>query len=142
MPTRPPVANPDAPALNMTNSTGGLGAEPGYNYFFPAVHTKLHVIKSRVPPCQIDRRKENPVRVPAESYTTHALHVAVRRAAAKAGVPHWHPNRLRHLYATEVRRGFGLEAAGASLGHSKMSATEVYAERDLGTAVRIAIAIG
>jgi hypothetical protein len=26
-------------------------------------------------------------------------------------VPYWHPNQLRHLHGTEVRRRFGLEAA-------------------------------
>ncbi len=31
-----PVINPAMPAANMTNNTGGVGCEPGYNYFFPA----------------------------------------------------------------------------------------------------------
>lgn len=30
----------------MTNSTGGVGCEPGYNYFFPAEHTKIHVFET------------------------------------------------------------------------------------------------
>jgi site-specific recombinase XerC len=57
-------------------------------------------------------------------------------------IPHWHPNQLRHAHATEVRKRYGLEAAGASLGHSKMSATEVYAERDMGLATRVALELG
>lgn len=43
---------------------------------------------------------------------------AIRNAAKKAGVPTWGPNRLRHAFATEVRRGFGLDACRAVLGHS------------------------
>ncbi len=54
----------------------------------------------------------------------------------------WHPNQLRHSHATKVRKLFSLEHAGASLGHSKMSATEVYAERDGQLAVEVAKAIG
>ncbi|KAK2609570.1 hypothetical protein N8I77_003066 [Diaporthe amygdali] len=41
-----PVINPSIPAVNLTNSTGGVGCEPGYNYFFPAEHTKIHVFKT------------------------------------------------------------------------------------------------
>jgi hypothetical protein len=54
----------------------------------------------------------------------------------------WHPNRLRHLHGTKVRKEFGLEAAGAALGHSKMSATEVYAERDAQLALNVAAKLG
>jgi integrase len=57
-------------------------------------------------------------------------------------VPHWHPNQLRHNYATDVRRRYGLEAAQVTLGHSQANVTQVYAERDLGLAVRIAAEIG
>lgn len=48
-----PNVDPDLPALNMTNSTGGVGCEPGYNYFFPARHCKVHVMRSRVAPWQL-----------------------------------------------------------------------------------------
>jgi integrase len=54
----------------------------------------------------------------------------------------WSPNQLRHSHATKVRKEFGLEAAGAALGHSKMSATEIYAERDTQLAVTVASKIG
>jgi integrase len=54
----------------------------------------------------------------------------------------WHPNRLRHSHATKVRKEFGLEAAGAALGHSKMSATEIYAERDAQLALNVAAKLG
>lgn len=48
-----PVVNPECPAINLQNSTGGMGCEPGYNYYFPAEHTKVHVIKSRDPPWRL-----------------------------------------------------------------------------------------
>lgn len=53
LPNPHPVVNGDAPALNLSNSTGGVGCEPGYNYFFPSKHTKLHVIKSSVAPWRL-----------------------------------------------------------------------------------------
>jgi hypothetical protein len=49
-PNAHPVVDPECPALNLANSTGGAGCEPGYNYYFPAEHTKIHVIRSRDPP--------------------------------------------------------------------------------------------
>jgi hypothetical protein len=54
----------------------------------------------------------------------------------------WHPNQLRHSFATEARRRFGLEAAQVSLGHSQADVTQVYAERDLTLAARVAAEIG
>ena len=40
--------------------------------------------------------------------------------------------------ATEVRKRYGVEGAQLALGHSKANITEVYAERDLEFAKRIA----
>jgi integrase len=54
----------------------------------------------------------------------------------------WHPNQLRHSFATEARRRFGLEAAQVSLGHSQANVTQVYAERDQTLAARVAAEIG
>ncbi|KAJ2990969.1 hypothetical protein NUW58_g2696 [Xylaria curta] len=51
---RPPQPHPhvslDVPGMNMVNSTGGAGCEPGYNYIFHDEHTKIHVFKSAEPP--------------------------------------------------------------------------------------------
>jgi integrase len=85
------------------------------------------------------RRGRRPL---SNRYTTSTYTKAVARACLKADVPHWHPNQLRHNHATEVRRQYGLEAAGAALGHAKMSATEIYAERDQALAQRVAAEIG
>jgi integrase len=98
--------------------------------------------KTPVQPSQQCRRKAKPRKSPGEHYTPLSYAHAIAKACRRAGVPHWHPNQLRHSHATEVRRRFGLEAAGAALGHSKLSASEVYAERDKGLAERVALAIG
>ena len=39
----------------------------------------------------------------------------------------WHPNQLRHTFATRVRKQHGLEAAQVLLGHSKLDTTALYA---------------
>lgn len=43
---------------------------------------------------------------------------SIRYACRRAGVEPWGSNRLRHAFATEVRRAFGLSACRAVLGHS------------------------
>ena len=57
----------------------------------------------------------------------------------RRGVP---PNQLRHLFATEVRTAYGLEAAQVLLGHSRADVTQVYAEWNLTLAARVANEIG
>lgn len=54
----------------------------------------------------------------------------------------WHPNQLRHSFATRVRKQHGLEAAQVMLGHSRADVTQVYAERDEQPAVSVAAKIG
>lgn len=54
----------------------------------------------------------------------------------------WHPNRLRHTRATEIRRRFGIEAAQVILGHAAANVTEIYAARDADKAREVARAIG
>jgi integrase len=55
---------------------------------------------------------------------------------------HWHPNQLRHSHLTEVRRRFGLEAAQVAAGHARADVTQVYAERNLALAERVASEMG
>ncbi|KAI0912767.1 hypothetical protein F4823DRAFT_152076 [Ustulina deusta] len=45
-----PRVSSDVPGMNMVNSTGGAGCEPGYNYIFHDEHTKIHVFKTQEPP--------------------------------------------------------------------------------------------
>jgi integrase len=96
------------------------------------------------------------MRPAAERYTVssygHAVARAVKRANRELGrsaapgtddpVPHWHPNQLRHAHGTEVRRLYGLEAAQVALGHERADVTQVYAEKNLALAAKVAAEIG
>jgi len=75
-------------------------------------------------------------------YTEAAYRRAINRACTQAGIPSWAPNQLRHTRATELRREFGLDAAGAVLGHSKLETTQIYAERSVELAAKVAMATG
>jgi integrase len=54
----------------------------------------------------------------------------------------WHPNQLRHTSATIIRKEYGIEAARAILGHSRLTTTEVYAEIDRLKATGVMAKIG
>jgi integrase len=98
--------------------------------------------KSKLTPSQTRRKVQNPQIVPSVEYTTHTYTTSIAKACKRADIPHWHPNQLRHTHATEVRRRYGLEAAQATLGHSRADVTQVYAERDLALAAKVASEIG
>ena len=55
-----PSVDSNMPAAQMTNSSGGVGCEPGYNYFFPAEHTKCHIFYSRTAPWQLPAGSQIP----------------------------------------------------------------------------------
>jgi integrase len=57
-------------------------------------------------------------------------------------VPHWSPLRLRHTAATVIRARYGIEAAKAVLGHTRVETSEIYAERDMTQAAQIMAEIG
>lgn len=65
---------------------------------------------------------------------------AKRRAWRAANV--WHPHQLRHTAATRLRKEYGLEAAQVILGHKSLAVTEIYAEKNVATAVRIMGEVG
>jgi len=120
--------------------------------------------RTKVQPSQQNRRSKGPQWTPGERFRTGAYAYCIRRACVRADrearskavlqgmdpkeaearvfVPHWHPHQLRHTHATEVRRRYGLEAAQVALGHSQANVTQIYAERDLSLAVRVASEIG
>jgi integrase len=122
--------------------------------------------KTKLQRSQQDRRRRKPKKQPGDRYAPRSYHQAIRKAiqaanraqacepckalqpaercdACKtAALPQWHPHQLRHTHATEVRRRFGLEAAQVTLGHSQAAITEVYAERDLSLAVKVASEVG
>jgi integrase len=53
----------------------------------------------------------------------------------------WHPNRLRHSRATELRP-HGLDVVKTILGHSKVETTQIYSEKDLAAAMQLVARIG
>ncbi len=87
-------------------------------------------------------RVASPLRAAGDRYTTDSYRRAITRAAVKAGVATWAPNQIRHSFATMVSHNHGREAARVLLSHSKVSTTDVYIERDLNLAAKVAQAIG
>lgn len=73
----------------------------------------------------------------ARCYRRDSYRQAIVRACRRAGVPAWHPNQLRHSAATALRAAYGVEASRVVLGHTEISTTEIYAERDASLAKRI-----
>ena len=98
--------------------------------------------KTRVQPSQQHRRRRKPRKAPGERYKRESYSQAIAKGCVKAGVPHWHPNQLRHNFATMARRQYGLEAAQVLLGHTRADVTQVYAERDLTLALKVAAEVG
>jgi integrase len=99
--------------------------------------------RTRRTPSELRRkRKEKPLRVPAERYDRRSYRQAIVRACRKAGVPPWSPLQLRHTAATTIRAKYGVEAARVILGHSRVETSQIYAERDLSRAERIMAEIG
>jgi integrase len=91
---------------------------------------------------QARKRKAKPKRAPGARYRRHSYRQAVRRACKKANVPTWNPLQLRHTAGTEIRKRYGLEAAKAILGHTKVETSQIYAERDMGRAEEIMQEVG
>lgn len=99
-------------------------------------------------------RKKTPKRKARDHYDVASYRRAIHRAISKVNrqrrnanpeaelLERWSPNRLRHLAATEIRKRFGLEAAQVILGHARADVTQVYAERDLAKAIKVARKVG
>lgn len=104
--------------------------------------------------------KRKPLKAPSEAYSTMTYARAIAYACDKAFpapdeikldpakakawkyAHRWAPNRLRHTRATDIRKQFGLEAASSVLGHSEITVTQVYAEKDQERAINVARQIG
>lgn len=86
--------------------------------------------KTPTKPSQIKREKKKAPRH-NEKYSTRAYETAIDRAAAKAGVPPWSPNQLRHAFATETEGSLNREAARILLGHSHQSTTDIYVDENI-----------
>jgi len=93
------------------------------------------------------RRKRKPKRPKRPCYDTNSYRRAIEYGIVKAGkagvqIPHWHPNQLRHNRGTEIRKKYGIEAAQVVLGHARADVTQVYAEKNLALAMKIAQEMG
>jgi len=108
--------------------------------------------KSPMTPSQAKRKpKAKPKRPRRDCYDTASYRGAVAYGIRKANkhrkededkVPHWHPLQIRHSRATEVRRHYQLEGAQATLGHARADISEIYAEKNLDLAKKIAREMG
>lgn len=95
-------------------------------------------------------KRENPIHTPGDCYTPNSYGRTIARAIkrynddekVKVKIPNWCPNRLRHNYATMIRRAHGLDGAQVMLGHATANITQVYAEVDHTRAVSIAAELG
>lgn len=88
------------------------------------------------------KRKTKPKKAPGERFTAHSYGNAIRRACKTAGIPHWHPNQLRHTAGTKLRKEFEIDIARVILGHRSPAVTEVYAELDREKAATVVAKIG
>jgi len=78
-------------------------------------------------------------RRPGQPYTSMTYAQAARRAGQRAGVPGFHPYRLRHSAKRRITRELGLDAARAVLGQKSVETTARYAsEADLKAATEAA----
>jgi integrase len=87
--------------------------------------------------------------LPASGDTAEQLAAKARLRADKASsrakwntANVWHPHQLRHATATRVRKEYGLEETAALLGHSEITTTQIYAERDSQLAAKVAMEVG
>ena len=79
--------------------------------------------KSKVPPSQLDRRKENPEKTPGEFYITESYGRAIKAVNILHGLPAWSPSCLRATRAQTVFESLGLDAARTLLGHADEAVT-------------------
>ena len=107
--------------------------------------------KTSMTPSQVKRKpKAKPKRPRRDHYDTDSYRQAIvygiqkanRNKNGKPQVPHWYPLQIRHSRATEVRRRYRLEGAQAALGHARADISEIYAEKNMELARRIAREMG
>lgn len=94
---------------------------------------KARARKSKVSPSQRARHRaamEQPERVFNDRYSVMSYGRAIARGCEKAGIELWTANQLRHTAATRLRKEYGIEAVRGVLGHSSITTTEIYAEAD------------
>lgn len=107
--------------------------------------------KTPLTPSQRARKpKKKPKKAKRDRYDVASYRRAIsygiekvnRSRPADEQLPTWFPLQLRHTRATDVRKRYGLEGAQVTLGHARADVSQVYAERNVEQAVRIAREIG
>lgn len=88
------------------------------------------------------KRKGFQNRTFTDGYTIQKYYTRIRRVCAAQGIPHWHPNQLRHTAEVNVERAFNLDAARAVLRHRDAKTTTRYGIIDLQKAAEVAAKIG
>ncbi len=78
-----------------------------------------------------------------ERYDTASYRRSIQYAFKRAkrdglDIKYWFPHQLRHLLGTKVRAEHGVEGAQVTLGHTRADVTQIYAERNLKLAIKIA----
>ncbi len=96
---------------------------------------------------KLQRKQRRAKRPKRERYDTDSYRRAIEYGIRKAlqdekAVEHWHPHQLRHRYATEVRKRYGIEAAQVALGHQRADVTQLYAEKNFDLAKQVAREMG
>jgi integrase len=101
---------------------------------------------------QEKRNVSNGERELNERYDRRTYRKAVQYAikkAQKAGVKigdkpvmMWTPHQLRHTATTRAAKEFGIEIAKAATGHAHISTTQIYAEKDMEAAKKVALKFG
>jgi site-specific recombinase XerD len=110
-----------------------LGDDPNAFLFSPVASEKTRLGK-------VSRRRSKVLR---SRYDTDSYRQAInygfdKAKRAKVEIPHWHPNQLRHLIATEIDQSLGRQASQRWLGHACMDATAIYAQQQVKELVSIA----
>ncbi len=98
--------------------------------------------QSTVQPSQVSRARKAPRRTPGLCYQVTSYAHAIATACLKAGLPHWHPHQIRHAAEQRVEKLYGLEGGRKVLGHTSISTTLGYSQRDLDGAAEIAEVLG
>lgn len=114
--------------------------------------------KTKVYPCELRTREKRrqkararkSKRAPGSHYCPDSYRRAITYGIKKANkerkkadskaelIPSWTPYRLRHTFATQMRKAHGVEAAQLGLGHARTNIVDVYAEKNLSLIVDLA----
>ncbi len=104
-------------------------AEGGFPFSPSRALKELLAMKraAAVSPSRYDRSDPHAAK-PGERWKTMNYTQTIRYACKRAETLNWSANRLRHVFATNVRRHFGIAAARAVLGHTDGSfrVTDMY----------------